>query len=113
MFLKNYQIKVVNTLKQFYQSARETKTGFDAARNALPENMRHTLNWVEPVFKTVGKQYKDKCNNGLNEYYPRVVLKVPTGGGKTLLAVEAIREYQNLFARKRTGLVVWIVPTET
>jgi type III restriction enzyme len=40
-------------------------------------------------------------------------MKVPTGGGKTLLAVEAIREYQNIFARKRTGLVVWIVPSET
>jgi type III restriction enzyme len=35
------------------------------------------------------------------------------GGGKTLLAVESIREYQNLFAQKRTGLVVWIVPSET
>jgi type III restriction enzyme len=113
MFLKNYQIKVVNTLKQFYQTSRETKTSFDTARKSLPENMRHTLNWVEPVFKNAGKLYKDKCNNGLGEYYPRIILKVPTGGGKTLLAVEAIREYQNLFAQKRTGLVVWIVPTET
>ena len=113
MFLKNYQIKVVNTLKHFYQTARETKTSFEAARKTLPENMRQTLNWVEPVFKDAGKPYKDKCNNGLGEYYPRIVLKVPTGGGKTLLAVEAIREYQNLFAQKRTGLVVWIVPTET
>lgn len=30
-----------------------------------------------------------------------------------MLAVESIREYQNLFAQKRTGLVVWIVPSET
>lgn len=113
MFLKNYQVKVVNTLKQFYQTARDTRNSFETARKALPENMRNTLNWVEPVFKAVGKQYKDKCNTGLGEYYPRIVLKIPTGGGKTLLAVEAIREYQNLFAQKRTGLVVWIVPTET
>lgn len=113
MFLKNYQIKVVNALKQFYQAARETKTGFSAARQALPENLRYTLNWVEPVFSKIQKEYKDKCSNGLNDWYPRIVMKVPTGGGKTLLAVEAIREYQNLFAQKRTGLVVWIVPTET
>ncbi|MGA3051203.1 MAG: DEAD/DEAH box helicase family protein [Chitinispirillaceae bacterium] len=113
MYLKNYQIKVVNTLKQFYQTARETKTSFDAARKVLPENMRPTLNWVEATFKTAAKPYKDKCTTGLGGYYPRIVLKVPTGGGKTLLAVEAIREYQNLFAQKRTGLVVWIVPTET
>ena len=113
MFLKKYQIKVVNALKQFYQAARETKTGFSAARKALPENLRYTLNWVEPVFAKIQKEYKDKCSNGLKDWYPRIVMKVPTGGGKTLLAVEAIREYQNLFAQKRTGLVVWIVPTET
>ena len=113
MFLKNYQVKVVNTLKQFYQTSRDTKNSFEPARKALPENMRNTLNWVEPVFKSVSKPYKDKCNTGLGEYYPRIVLKIPTGGGKTLLAVEAIREYQNLFAQKRTGLIVWIVPTET
>jgi len=113
MFLKNYQIKVVSALKQFFQAARETKSGFAAARLALPEDIRHTLNWVEPVFAKIQKEYKDKCSSGLKEWYPRIVLKVPTGGGKTLLAVETIREYQNLFAQKRTGLVVWIVPTET
>jgi type III restriction enzyme len=113
MFLKNYQIKVVSALKEFYQAARETKADFSAARKVLPENLRHTLNWVEPVFAKIQKEYKDKCSNGLKDWYPRIVLKVPTGGGKTLLAVEAIREYQNLFAREHTGLVVWIVPTET
>lgn len=113
MFLKNYQIKVVNTLQQFFQTAWETKRGFEQARKALPDNLRGSLNWVEPVFENIRKEYADKTVNGLNEHYPRIVMKVPTGGGKTLLAVEAIREYQNLFARKRTGLVVWIVPTET
>lgn len=115
MFLKNYQIKVVSSLRQFYQTARETKSKFSVARQALPEDVRNTLklNWVETAFAGVQKTYKDKCENGLKEWYPRIVLKVPTGGGKTLLAVEAIREYQNLFAQKRTGLVVWIVPTET
>lgn len=113
MFLKNYQIKVVSELKFFYSKARETKDAFDTARKALPAEMRHTLNWVQTTFQTVDKIYRDRCTNGLGEYYPRVIMKVPTGGGKTLLAVEAIREYQTLFARKRTGLVVWVVPSET
>jgi type III restriction enzyme len=113
MYLKNYQIKVVNAFKQFLQTARDTRTSFDIAKEALPENMRHTLNWVQTTFQTGGLEYKDRCTNGLGDYYPRIVIKVPTGGGKTLLAVEAIREYQNLFAQKRTGLVVWIVPSET
>ena len=104
MYLKKYQIKVVDALKQFLQTARDTKTSFDIAKQALPENMRHTLNWVQATFQTSGLNYKDRCTNGLGNSYPRIIIKVPTGGGKTLLAVEAIREYQNLFAQKRTGL---------
>jgi type III restriction enzyme len=113
MYLKNYQIKVVSEMKSFYRLARETKDAFESAKMALPAEMRHTLNWVQTTFRNFNREYKDRCTNGLGEYYPRIVMKVPTGGGKTLLAVEAIREYQNIFARRRTGLVVWIVPSET
>lgn len=113
MFLKNYQIKVVSELKRFFRTARETKDAIETARKALPENLRHTLNWVQSTFGNLHKPYNDSCVNGFGNYYPRVCIKVPTGGGKTLLAVEAIREYKNLFAQKRTGLVVWIVPSET
>lgn len=113
MFLKQYQQKVVRELQAFFLKARETQSAMNTAVKALPENMRHTLNWVDATFQALSKPYNDKCVNGLREFYPRIVMKVPTGGGKTLLAVEAIREYQNFFAQKRTGLVVWIVPSET
>jgi type III restriction enzyme len=113
MFLKNYQVKVVSELKRFFQTARETKDAIETAKKALPENLRHTLNWVQSAFDHLHKPYNDRSINGFGNYYPRVCIKVPTGGGKTLLAVEAIREYKNLFVQKRTGLVVWIVPSET
>lgn len=109
MYLKKYQIKVVDALKQFLQTAREAKT----VLGIVQPNSRFIPDWVEPVFRDLQLKYSDRCNNGLRQYYPRTVIKVPTGGGKTLLAVESIREYQNLFAQKRTGLVVWIVPSET
>lgn len=113
MFLKNYQIKVVSELKRFFQTARETKDAIEAAQKSLPANIKRTLNWVQSTFKTLHKPYNDQSINGFDNYYPRVCIKVPTGGGKTLLAVEVIREYKNLFDQKRTGLVVWIVPSET
>jgi type III restriction enzyme len=113
MFLKNYQVKVVSELRAFFLNARQTKDAFLAARKTLPPEMQQILNWVQTSFQNTGKNCIDSCINGLKEYYPRIVMKVPTGGGKTLLAVEAIREYQNIFARRRTGLVVWIVPSET
>ena len=47
MFLKSDQIKVVGEFKRFFQTARETKDAIETARKALPENLRHTLNWVQ------------------------------------------------------------------
>ncbi len=113
MYLKNYQVEVVWTLKQFFQKAREGK---DWVASGEFQKLREKLgawDWVENVLKEMNVDYHDQSRNGLGELYPRIVMKVPTGGGKTLLAVESIREYQTLFAQKRTGLVVWIVPTET
>ena len=109
MFLKNYQIKVVSELKRFFQTAREELDFY----NTLPPERKQRYNWVSSSFQALHKKYNDTAINGFGNYYPRICIKVPTSGGKTLLAVEAIREYKNLFAQKRTGLVVWIVPSET
>jgi type III restriction enzyme len=109
MYLKQYQQKVIIELKNFLTL---TKNKYDEWLEA-PEKYRSKINWVNEVFENTHKFYKDQCRTGLNEPYPRIVIKVPTGGGKTLLGVEAIREYQNIVANKRTGLVVWIVPSDT
>ncbi len=113
MYLKNYQIKVVKALKAFYSRAHTTRTEVAKAAIALPQHLRHSLNWVSETFKQLEYSFYDLPMTGLGSFYPRIVIKVPTGGGKTLLAVEAIREYQNLFVQRKTGLVVWVVPSET
>ncbi len=114
MYLKNYQVEVVRTLKQFFQKAKESKDWVPSPEfEKLPSAVQGSWNWVRNVLEGMNVEYNDQSRNGLGELYPRMVMKVPTGGGKTLLAVESIREYQTLFAQKRTGLVVWIVPTET
>lgn len=126
MFLKNYQQKVVNALRQYLTTAdtqrRDTaqrEAEYEAAKAKLPENLWHLLNaqaptdWVRATHEALGLPQPDAPTDGMKRPYPRLVVKVPTGGGKTLLAVETIREYQNHFARQRTGLVVWVVPSET
>lgn len=50
--------------------------------------------------------------DGLGRSIPNVCLKVPTGGGKTLLATAAVERIQTDFFRRQTGLVLWIVPSE-
>lgn len=43
---------------------------------------------------------------------PNACLKVPTGGGKTLLASAAVASAFASFYRRTTGLVLWVVPNE-
>lgn len=112
MYLKKYQIRVLNELKHLFQTAKEQKTLIDAVPTSIDESIRNSLNYVKLTLDKVQKNYIDQCRNGVGKYYPRLTIKVPTGGGKTILAVEAIKEYQTLFAQKKTGLVVWIVPKE-
>lgn len=112
MYLKNYQIRVVSEIRRFLQVAKSSFDEFEAAKAHVTEKVRHTLNYVETVFDELHMPLNDDCRNGVGEHYPRVVLKVPTGGGKTILALEAIREYQAQFSQKPNGLIVWIVPSE-
>lgn len=43
---------------------------------------------------------------------PNLVFKVPTGGGKTYLAVSALSRIFGRYLGKSTGFVLWIVPNE-
>ena len=49
--------------------------------------------------------------NGIGQALPNYCLKIPTGGGKTFLAVKVIDLANTHYRRRRTGLVLWIVPT--
>lgn len=113
MRLKEYQERVIKEIRRFLEMAKTEREKIRKVIENFPEQAEN-LNYVASTFRKLGKEkaYQDRCKNGLGSHYPRVVLKVPTGGGKTLLAVEAIREYQHRFAERCTGLVVWIVPKE-
>jgi type III restriction enzyme len=113
VYLKKYQINVVKALKDFYTAAYREHAETVPIIKQYPHK-KSQLDWVKGTFESLGVIYKDSnTKTGLGDPYPRLVIKVPTGGGKTLLAVEAIREYQDIFVRRRTGLIVWVVPTET
>lgn len=50
--------------------------------------------------------------DGCGRPVPNVVLKVPTGGGKTWLAVCAVSQIMGRYLDRNTGFVLWIVPNE-
>ena len=57
-----------------------------------------------------GRPYYPR-RNGLGEHLPAFCLKIPTGGGKTLVATRVIDLVNAHFRQNRRGLVLWIVPT--
>ncbi|MBK6594571.1 MAG: DEAD/DEAH box helicase family protein [Burkholderiales bacterium] len=66
-------------------------------------------NKLPPVF---ANQPHSSRFDGAGRAIPNVCLKIPTGGGKTLLAAASVgRVFSNYLAR-HTGLVLWIVPNE-
>ena len=50
--------------------------------------------------------------DGCGRPVPNTVLKVPTGGGKTWLAVSAVSQIMGRYLDCNTGFVLWIVPNE-
>lgn len=50
--------------------------------------------------------------DGIGRPVPNVVFKVPTGGGKTFLAVSSLAMIFGRYLAKATGFVLWIVPNE-
>ena len=51
-------------------------------------------------------QYVDR-KDGANRPIPHICFKVPTGGGKTLLAASALEQLH-----RQRGLTLWVVPTQ-
>jgi len=50
--------------------------------------------------------------DGMDDEVPSVCLKIPTGGGKTLLGAYAISRILGKYLESNRGFVLWIVPNE-
>ncbi|MFH1319136.1 MAG: DEAD/DEAH box helicase family protein [Bacteroidota bacterium] len=110
MELKEYQKKVTEKLKEYLSALSEFKGKYEKAIEFDPE-MAKDYNFPRKAWeKAVGNIYHSSAN-GIGEPLPELYLKVPTGGGKTLLACHTIDLVNKTYLKKQTGLVLWIVPT--
>ncbi len=50
--------------------------------------------------------------DGAGRPIPNVCLKIPTGGGKTLLAAASVGKVFGAYFNRHSGLVLWVVPNE-
>ncbi len=111
MKLKIYQEKVLKELKDYLSSLSDFKAKYEKAME-FDADMARDYNFPRRAWEqSTGRTIYHSKTNGLHEPLPDIYLKVPTGGGKTILACHAIDNIQKTFLKKQTGLVLWIVPS--
>ena len=104
MPLKQYQERVVNEVHVYLNAlAKELTDG----------NIRHAGKdaWEACA---IPRPYRSERRNGLNRDLPTFCIKVPTGGGKTLLATQILGLIHRTILKDRrgAGLVLWVVPSD-
>jgi type III restriction enzyme len=106
MELKRYQERVIREVKLFldalatHQAAGNRHASLDAWDDA------------RRIF-TIRGEYRPR-KNGLDKDLPTFCIKVPTGGGKTLLATHVLGLVYHTILKSRngSGLVLWVVPSD-
>ncbi len=99
--LNQYQDRVLESLKHFF---RET------ARDGRPER---AFRAVQERNEQPPLPYLPVQAEGLAAEMPYVCLRVPTGGGKTLLACHAAGLALKDLLHAERGVVLWLVPSNT
>ena len=105
MELKPYQQQVINDLSSFLEQIQETKDVKKAFYNFWKKHPRTPL---YPYSGTAIEPYKNNVAR-----VPHICIKVPTAGGKTFIACNAIKTVFDAFDYDRPKAVVWLVPSIT
>jgi type III restriction enzyme len=99
--LKEYQKRVLTSLDGFFRQCSRDGHPADAFLAVQRKNGRNPAPYI-PVVAT-----------GLSREMPYACLRVPTGGGKTLLACHAASLAVRELLHAERGVVLWLVPSNT
>lgn len=111
MELKKYQQDVINDLALFLDQLQRTN---GRVRDAFYDF------WLNKGYKpfpgTVVEPYKNNVQSAVGYPVPHVCIKVPTAGGKTFIACNALRPIFDTMEPRAAGapgaqVVVWLVPS--
>jgi len=103
MKLKRYQQQSLDTLKKFFEYCRI---------------MDHTEAFKKITDEGETASRLINLKNGYTvwdaiPHTPRVCIKIPTGGGKTIIAAHSIKIISQVWCEKEYPLVLWFVPSDT
>ena len=121
----DYQNRVITTLDIYLDVLKEKKLRSDkiaavaAADPDLGIPVPDFAHEAWSAFKAAGKLPASRAaipfsirRDGCQRPVPNIVMKVPTGGGKTWLAVSAVSQIMGRYLDRNTGFVLWVVPNE-
>ena len=121
----DYQARVLSALDTYIDALKEKKARADrivalAARE--PDLALAIPDFAMEAWETLKAEARLPASRAAIPFSPRqdegghpvpnVVLKVPTGGGKTWLAVSGVSRIMGRYLDRNTGFVLWIVPNE-
>ena len=98
ILLKNYQQEALDTLSAYFDKVSQTHD----ARKAF----------IDTVYEKFGENRDYKPIEGFDLNMPYVCLRLPTGGGKTLLACHSIRIAKESLLKQDHACVLWLVPND-
>jgi type III restriction enzyme len=126
--MKKFQVETLEQLDRYLAELKKNKVQSDAAQSALkvmegmedllreaadfPKKTWGTLQKMQQLPPVFAGQPHSSRFDGAGRAIPNVCLKIPTGGGKTLLAAASVGRVFSNYLQRHTGLVLWIVPNE-
>ncbi len=105
MELKSYQQTVINDLGEFIgwlEKTEQINVAFEKYWNSKGVSL----------IDIDGTSYLKPYDNSIKGV-PRVTVKVPTAGGKTFIACNALKTIFDSFPLDKPKVVVWLVPSDT
>ena len=119
MELKTYQLRALDAFSRWLEVLKDAQNKSETTIKALkqlkvdiPDDIRNypktawqTLKENGGVAESAG-EYMNRTDGG-GRPIPHICFKVPTGGGKTLLAAAALERLN-----RQTGLTLWIMPSK-
>ncbi|MCQ2123098.1 MAG: DEAD/DEAH box helicase family protein [Fibrobacter sp.] len=105
MLLKPYQKQIIDDLA-FYLEILKEKGNTAVAFNEFWQT--HPRTAITPMLGEAVEPYKNNVPG-----VPHVCIKVPTAGGKTFIAANALNTIFKAFDSTRPKIVVWLVPSNS
>lgn len=126
--LKAFQAETLKTLTAYlaelgrHQAQARPAVQALRAMEGMEDEARLAADYPAKAWSSLRKQHKlppgyashpySSRWDGAGDAIPNVCLKVPTGGGKTLLAAAGVGSILSSYLKRHTGLVLWVVPNE-